>query len=237
MEGAHNFCSWCSPGPVVYADGSPGHRCADERDKPWDCPQHLQTKACKPLYTCNQTSGQCIHAKLGDPKATNQSAGAKVCMKKPKPNPHHQNKTTAKYNCNNQTGTCEEAHSAGGSPSTNGTSLATCNMTCHKAPKMLPLPLNGLYRGVMIQKGFKTDHGAFANVTMENYGKIFKSLQPKIDEFYWTPDSPSPAIMCSGTDGSNLPCAPCFAHAFSRALGRLSIGLREACAYRVVHTV
>ena len=106
MEGAHNFCSWCSPGPVVYADGSPGHRCADERDKPWDCPQHLQTKACKPLYTCNQTSGQCIHAKLGDPKATNQSACAKVCMKKPKPNPHHQNKTTAKYNCNNQTGTC-----------------------------------------------------------------------------------------------------------------------------------
>lgn len=96
---------------------------------------------------------------------------------------------------------------------------------------------DGAYKH-LIQKGFAADHGAFANVTMENYGKIFKSLQPKIDEFYWTPDSPSPAIMCSGTDGSNLPCAPCFAHTLlprpRQVEHRLARGLRVSrCAYRM----
>ena len=62
MEGAHNFCGWCSPGPVIYASGKPGKRCADERDSPWDCPQHYMTKSCPAKYTCNATAGACIHA-------------------------------------------------------------------------------------------------------------------------------------------------------------------------------
>ena len=153
MEGAHNFCGWCSPGPVIYASGKPGKRCADERDEPWDCPQHYMTKSCPAKYTCNETAGACHHAALGDPKATNQSTCAKTCHKKVPPHKH--NKTTTKYTCQNQTGTCTPAHSAGGVPSSNGTDLATCNTTCHKAKKPLPLALNGLWRGVMISKGFK----------------------------------------------------------------------------------
>jgi hypothetical protein len=154
MEGEHNFCGWCSPGPVIYASGKPGKRCADERDEPWDCPQHYMTKSCPAKYTCNTTAGTCTHAKLGDAKATNQSECAKTCHKKVPP--QHHNKTTTKYTCQNQTGTCEPAHSAGGVPSSNGTDLATCNQTCHKAKKPIPLALNGLWRGVMISKGFKT---------------------------------------------------------------------------------
>ena len=156
MEGTHNFCGWCSPGPVIYASGKPGARCADERDEPWDCPQHYATKACPAQYTCNTTAGTCSHAKLGDPKATNQSTCAASCHKKVPPQNHNQtNTTTTKYTCQNQTGTCVPAHSAGGVPSSNGTDLATCNTTCHKKPKALPLELNGLWRGVMISKGFQ----------------------------------------------------------------------------------
>ena len=35
-EGEHSFCGWCSPGGIVYANGTIGARCGDERDDPWD---------------------------------------------------------------------------------------------------------------------------------------------------------------------------------------------------------
>ena len=35
-----------SPGGIVYANGSLGARCGDERDTPWSCPQHYTTQWC-----------------------------------------------------------------------------------------------------------------------------------------------------------------------------------------------
>jgi hypothetical protein len=79
MEGEHQFCGWCSPGGIFYANGTRGLRCGDERDDPWDCPENYQTKQtkqCAGQYTCNATSGQCLLAKPGAPGAKNQSAVA-----------------------------------------------------------------------------------------------------------------------------------------------------------------
>eukprot|EP01051_Picozoa_sp_SAG22_P023772 SAG22_NODE_6280_length_875_cov_1.471649_2_plen_157_part_01 len=58
---AQAFCGWCSPGNVIYSNGSNGTRCGDERDEPWDCPQHYSTESCGvgSGYACNTTTGKC----------------------------------------------------------------------------------------------------------------------------------------------------------------------------------
>ena len=53
---------------LCYFETLPSGRCADERDEPWDCPQHYSTEQCFPGFTCsNKTVGgklvaQCVEA-------------------------------------------------------------------------------------------------------------------------------------------------------------------------------
>lgn len=61
-------CGWCAPTAVVYADGTPGKRCADLRDKShgggWQCSGKLMTDQCLQGWVCggDATNFQCIPA-------------------------------------------------------------------------------------------------------------------------------------------------------------------------------
>eukprot|EP01049_Picozoa_sp_SAG25_P006914 SAG25_NODE_542_length_7058_cov_1.916942_10_plen_464_part_00 len=159
MQGAHPFCGWCSPSGILYANGSTGARCGDERDDPWDCPQHYQTKRCPSEYICNATSGQCRVTPPGTPGGTtNQSGCHAACQKAHKPhgggNHSKHNTTKTFYVCQNDTSLCFLAP-----PGDNGTgtftSKSTCNATCSKPhAHQTPYALLGLWRGVEISENF-----------------------------------------------------------------------------------
>lgn len=159
-DGLHSFCGWCSPGGILYANGSTGARCGDERDDPWDCPQHYQTRSCPLEYTCNKTSWTCVISPPGTPGATtNMSGCAAHCTKPPPPPPPHNhtphnssNHTKHYYQCDNSSQICEQVTTNG-----SGTfpTIASCNATCSKPHKKhTPDALLGLWRGIMVSKNF-----------------------------------------------------------------------------------
>ena len=94
-------CGWCSPGNVIYKDGTAGKRCGDIRDNDgphgkWDCPGKYQTVACEDGYQCDPLNFTCVHAGKGEgvPQETCEAS----CKKPAKV-----------FACNRTTYTCEEA--------------------------------------------------------------------------------------------------------------------------------
>ena len=65
-------CGWCSPTPIVYADGFTGKRCADLRDTShgggWQCYGKLETDQCLQGWVCggDATKYQCVPAQPGE---------------------------------------------------------------------------------------------------------------------------------------------------------------------------
>lgn len=124
------FCGWCSPGAVVYKNGTGGRRCADQRIPQWDCPGKYQTDTCEDGYRCDPTNNfTCAIAGPGEgvPKETCDAGckhAAKVfgcnttTYKCEEVEPGHQNDggmeacTAAcqvQYTCDKTTFTCKEA--------------------------------------------------------------------------------------------------------------------------------
>lgn len=62
---AENFCGWCSPSPVTFANGTAWTRCADERVSGWTCSHLYQTTKCVAGYVCDKAAGQCKLAPKG----------------------------------------------------------------------------------------------------------------------------------------------------------------------------
>ena len=44
----------------MYANGTKGARCGDQRDSPWTCDHLYQTTKCVAGYICDQDKGQCV---------------------------------------------------------------------------------------------------------------------------------------------------------------------------------
>ena len=83
-------CGWCAPLSVIYADGTPGPRCADLRDKThgggWQCTGKLMTDQCLPGWVCggDATGFKCVPSALpgdGNPDYNDCQAG---CTPRPK---------------------------------------------------------------------------------------------------------------------------------------------------------
>ena len=58
-------CGWCSPKAAVFANGSKAFQCMDHRSLGWTCFNLYMHDGCTAGWTCNSTSGQCIHAPKG----------------------------------------------------------------------------------------------------------------------------------------------------------------------------
>lgn len=77
------FCGWCSPGPIIYRNGSSGARCGDERDLPWNCPQHYSTETCSEGYHCfenNTLVPKCLAQGKGEGNFTSKTSCEKACV-------------------------------------------------------------------------------------------------------------------------------------------------------------
>ena len=127
----NNFCGWCSPGAIVYKNGTGGRRCGDMRDDPWDCPGKYQTTTCEEGFTCDTSAEKptCESAGKGEGVPKEQcDAGCKkaakvfVCDRQKyectEAEPGHENdgakeacddSCQPQYTCNHETHTCEEA--------------------------------------------------------------------------------------------------------------------------------
>eukprot|EP01048_Picozoa_sp_COSAG05_P011557 COSAG05_NODE_1097_length_5894_cov_2.299741_1_plen_661_part_00 len=137
---------------VIFADGTQGKRCADQRDDKWDCPGHYQTTQCEMGYTCDHTYYTCKEAGKGegDPKEVCEASCEKSkpadvfmcnastyqCYNVP-PNETNQGSEEAcnehcqiQYTCDKETFTCKQAEV--GDPA--GQSKEKCDTDCVKPP-------------------------------------------------------------------------------------------------------
>jgi len=112
------FCGWCSPGRIMFDNGTVGARCADQRDKAaWTCDGIYQTDECIMGYSCEPPpkvpNYTCVKAGLGE-GSSNASCTAGC------------GKAATIYGCDNKTWTCKAV--PGGTAGAAG--LSVCNKTC-----------------------------------------------------------------------------------------------------------